>query len=288
MLDAVFNNYNNDESIDFDFPYFSIDVGYIRDGSMKLSVLGCAGGLGGREKLTTCLQVDDDVLLDAGTGLSSLDLSQLLQIDHVFISHAHIDHVVGLAFMLDSVLGKRQTPVTVHATPGVIATLKAHLFNWKLWPDFSVIPDAEHPILHWSPLSFGSTVVLKERTFLSCEVNHTVEAAAYLVRSKERGFFFSGDMGSTPALWQQLAQEAHCDAVIVDCSFPDTEERIATLSKHFCPRALIEDIQPMPYSTQFLITHLKPGEEENVMRELRAHDGKRLFDSLKKGEIFSF
>jgi len=255
---------------------------------MKLRILGCAGGLGGREKLTTCLLVDHDVLLDAGTGLSVLDLPQLLQIDHVFISHAHIDHVVGLAFLLDSVLGKRNAPVTVHATPDVIATLKKHLFNWALWPDFATIPNNSNPILFWSPMSFESTVTLGDRSFLSCAVNHTVEAAGYLVRSETNGFFFSGDMGSTPQIWERLATEKQCSAVIVDCSFPDTEERIAALSKHFCPKALVADIQPMPYSTQFLITHLKPGEEENVMRELQVHDDKRLFASLKNGEIFSF
>jgi 3',5'-cyclic-nucleotide phosphodiesterase len=212
----------------------------------------------------------------------------MIRIDHVFITHAHIDHVVGLAFLLDSVLSKRSEPVTVHATPNVIATLQAHLFNWKLWPDFAAIPTAENAILRWSPMPFDSTLELQGRSLTSCEVNHTVEAAAYVVTNGERGFFFSGDMGSSPDVWKRLAAENRCDAVIVDCSFPDTEARIAGLSKHFCPQVLASEIAPMPYSTQFLITHLKPGEEENVMRELHAHDAKRLFKPLARGEIFSF
>lgn len=254
---------------------------------MKLQILGCAGGMGGREKLTTCLLLDHDVLLDAGTGLCQMNLSQLLEIDHVFITHSHLDHVVGLAFLLDTVLGERSTPVTVHASVGVIAILKAHLFNWSLWPDFSVIPDKLNPILQWAPMPLGSTIVLNGRCIKSYPVNHTVEAVAYGVRKDESGFLFSGDMASSPDLWTQLA-DARCDTVIVDCSFPDAQAAIATLSKHYCPQALVEDIMPMPYSTQFLITHLKPGQEENIMRELSQHDDRRLFQSLKKGDIFTF
>lgn len=254
---------------------------------MKLEVLGCAGGMGGREKLTTCLLLDHDVLLDAGTGLCELDLLQLLQIDHVFITHSHLDHVVGLAFLLDSVLGERSNPVTVHASEGVIATLKEHLFNWSLWPDFAAIPNKVDPILRWAPMLLGSTIELAGRRITSYPVPHTVEAVAYSVSNDERGFLFSGDMASSPDLWVQLA-DGQCDTVIVDCSFPDAQSEIAVLSKHFCSQMLVEDIAPMPYSTQFLITHLKPGQEERIMCELAQHDNKRLFNALKKGDVFIF
>src|SRR5690606_32229835 len=127
---------------------------------MKLQILGCAGGIGGRERMTTCMRVDDDVLLDAGTGLASLELAQLIAIDHVFLTHSHLDHVAGLAFLLDSVLGERIDPVTVHASEKVIATLKHHLFNWHLWPDFAQIPGPEHPVLRWVPMRLGETVSL--------------------------------------------------------------------------------------------------------------------------------
>ena len=61
--------------------------------NMKLTVLGCAGGIGGRERLTTCLLLDDDILLDAGTGLATLDIDALAKIEHVFLTHTHLDHV---------------------------------------------------------------------------------------------------------------------------------------------------------------------------------------------------
>lgn len=255
---------------------------------MKLKILGCAGGIGGRERVTTCMQVDDDILLDAGTGVAGLDLAQLVAIDHVFVTHSHLDHVAGLAFLLDSVLGHRSTPVIVHATEKVIATLKKHLFNWHLWPDFAKIPDAETPILLWEPMQLGETVLLNGRNVRSYSVDHTVETSAYWVHHDTAGFIFTGDMASTPSFWTNFVAEKRLKAVVVDCSFPDAEESLAGLSKHFCPRALVNDIANMPYATRFLITHLKPGQEDRIINELRIHDDKRLFEPLRNGDVFDF
>ena len=98
---------------------------------MKLTILGCSGGIGsGRH--TTCLQVDDDILIDAGTGITTLSFEQLLAIDHVFITHSHLDHVLGLPLLLDAVGEQRSTPVVVHALPEVLDILSTDLFNWRL------------------------------------------------------------------------------------------------------------------------------------------------------------
>lgn len=255
---------------------------------MKLTVLGCAGGIGGRERFTTSMQIDEDILLDAGTGVASLDLAQLVAIDHIFLTHSHLDHVAGLAFLLDSVLGHRTKPVIVHASEKVIAILKTHLFNWHLWPDFAQIPDVQSPILRWEAMHLGETVSLNGRDFTSYRVDHTVETSAYWVRHETAGFVFTGDMACSPEFWKHFVAEHRLKAVIVDCSFPDSEADLARLSKHFCPRALVEDIVAMPYSTKFFITHLKPGQEDRIINELCTHDDRRLFEPLRNGNVFEF
>lgn len=255
---------------------------------MKLHVLGCAGGIGGREQLTTCLLLDHDILIDAGTGLASLDLEALVHIDHVFISHSHLDHVAGLAFLLDTVMGRRTSPVTVHASEKVIATLKSHLFNWLLWPDFAQIPNEQHPILRWEPLAAGCTLDLNGRLITAYPVNHTVDAVAYWVHNNHKGFLFTGDTVTTPALWPRFVNESKLEKVIIDCSFTNAELELANLSKHFCPQTLVQDIAPMPQSLEFLIYHLKPGQEEQIMQELRDAGGKRVFTALKKSDRYSF
>jgi len=254
---------------------------------VKLQVLGCAGGIGGLEKLTTCFLLDHDILIDAGSGITSLSMDQLCAIDHVFISHSHLDHVFGLALLLDSVLGKRDNPITVHASDEVIATLNCHLFNWKIWPDFSVIPSPSNGILRWEIMPALSTFELNGRFIQSHPVSHTVDAVAYWVHNRENGFLFTGDLATTPALWSHFATEQRLRQVLIDCSFPNSEAEIASASKHYCPQSLLDDIKSMPASTKFAVSHLKPGQEKLIMEQLQSNPTHQ-FTALHSGAHFEF
>src|SRR5213075_1957021 len=127
---------------------------------MKLRVLGCSGGIGGRHLRTTSMLLDNDVLIDAGTGVADLSLTELSLIDHVFLTHSHLDHIASIPFMVDTVGGMREKPVTVHASRATIEILKNHLFNWAIWPDFSEIPTPQAPFLRYEEISLGQTVRL--------------------------------------------------------------------------------------------------------------------------------
>ena len=126
---------------------------------MKIRILGCSGGIGGRHLRTTSLLVDNDILIDAGTGVGDLAIAELAQIDHVFITHSHLDHTACLAFLVDTVGEMRNRPMTVHATGATLEILRAHLFNWATWPDFSEIPTAEKPFMRFSEIRLGEAVV---------------------------------------------------------------------------------------------------------------------------------
>lgn len=256
--------------------------------AMKLQVLGCAGGIGGRQRHTTCLALDHDILLDAGTGIANLGLEQLAAIDHVFLTHSHLDHVAGLALLADTVLGSRTGPVTVHASHQVIDSLKKHLFNWALWPDFASIPSADNPVLRWEPFTPGATIELEGRIITSYPVHHMDGSVAYLAHQGKPGFLFTGDMCSTPELWAAIAHEKSMSKIIVDCSFPNSESDLAARSRHFCPQSLLADIGPMAHSIEFLVYHLKPGQEDLIMAELRAAAGDRVFNALQSGDSFVF
>src|SRR5882757_6260624 len=125
---------------------------------MKLRILGCSGGIGGRHLRTTSFLLDSDVLIDAGTGVGDLSLSELTLIDHIFITHSHLDHVNSIAFFVDSVGALRPKAVTVYATAATIATLKKNLFNWDIWPDFTVIPTPEDPWLRYQEIEVGGVI----------------------------------------------------------------------------------------------------------------------------------
>ena len=95
---------------------------------MKVRVLGCSGAIA-QGCRTTAFLIEGRVLIDAGTGVGDLTLEEMRQIDHVLLTHSHLDHVAALPLMLDAVSSLRSTPVQVHALPATIAALQAHVFN---------------------------------------------------------------------------------------------------------------------------------------------------------------
>src|SRR5689334_15822365 len=133
---------------------------------MQIRVLGCSGSIGG-ECRTTSLLLDDDVLIDAGTGVGDLTLEELNAIDHILISHSHLDHVLAIGLLADSVMRRRAAegrgPIRVHALPETIAALRTHIFNGVIWPDFTRLPSAEHPMLEFAPFAIGDVLRLGER-----------------------------------------------------------------------------------------------------------------------------
>lgn len=235
---------------------------------MKITVLGCSGGIGsGRH--TTCLMVDDDVLIDAGTGITTLTLEQLARIDHLFLTHSHLDHVVGLPLLLDSVGEQRAQALTVHALPEVLEILSEHLFNWKLWPDFRVIPDETSPWLRFAPLPFGVNVALGARSFHPLPANHVVPACGVHVAAPGGSFVFSGDTGHSEGLIHALNRIDDLRDLIIETSFEDALKDVAIASKHHWPASLAKELSELTVRPRVWITHLKPGNEDAIMQELQ-------------------
>ena len=114
---------------------------------MRIRTLGCSGGIGAGSR-TTALLIDNDVLIDAGTGIGDLALDDLHAIRHVFLTHAHLDHVAGLPMLVDANFDENfEVPVTVYARTETLEALKSHLFNDVIWPDFAKFPDEMNPML---------------------------------------------------------------------------------------------------------------------------------------------
>jgi Cft2 family RNA processing exonuclease len=141
---------------------------------VRLRVLGCSGGIGGRHLRTTSFLVDSDILIDAGTGVGDLTLAELSQIDSIFITHSHLDHVTSIPFLVDTVGGMRSKPLVVYATRATLEILRNHLFNWAIWPDFSEIPTPQAPFLRYQEIALGETVTLGARRITPLPARHTV------------------------------------------------------------------------------------------------------------------
>lgn len=113
---------------------------------MRVRVLGCHGGETPRHR-TTCFLIDGRVTIDAGAVCRSLSLDEQVKLDHILVSHSHMDHVKDLALLADQVIGRRKTPVVLHCGPETAETLRSSYFNNYLWPDFTSIPTADTPVM---------------------------------------------------------------------------------------------------------------------------------------------
>ena len=152
---------------------------------MKVRVLGCSGAIA-QGCRTTAFLIEGRVLIDAGTGVGDLTLEEMRQIDHVLLTHSHLDHVAALPLMLDAVSSLRSTPVQVHALPATIAALQAHVFNNVIWPDFSRIPSAAAPFLIFKELETAQMLRLAGLDIEVLPAIHTVPAVGYAVRGRQR------------------------------------------------------------------------------------------------------
>ena len=237
---------------------------------VRVRVLGCSGGIGGRHLRTTSMLVDHDLLIDAGTGVEDLSLGELANIRHVLLTHTHLDHISALPMLLDTVVGEHSEPIVVHALPEAIAVLRAHIFNWQVWPDFTQIPDPARPILHFRPLAVGQTLTFGARRITVLPAVHTVPAVGYHIDSGRGSLVFTGDTTTNDALWPIVNAIDNLRALIIETAFPDGEMALAVASKHLCPTLLAGELAKLQRPVDLYITHLKPGQIETTMREVEA------------------
>jgi ribonuclease BN (tRNA processing enzyme) len=254
---------------------------------MKLRILGCSGGIGG-DLRTTSMLLDHDMLIDAGTGVGELSVSELSQIDHIFVTHSHMDHITSIPFMADTVGWMRDRPITVYATAETIEILQQHLFNWKLWPDFTQIPDAGNPVLRYRSVALGETVDLGGRRITPLPANHVVPAVGYRIDSGASSLVFTGDTTTSNALWQEINRIGNLRYIIIETAFCNSEKDMAIASKHLCPSMLAEELSKLALPAEIYITHLKPGEIELTMQEIEECAGKWNPRMLKNNQIFEF
>ena len=254
---------------------------------MRVKILGCSGGIGGDLRTTTML-VDDDILLDAGTGVGDLTLEQLVKINHVFVTHSHLDHVTSIPFLVDTVCWMRTQPIVIHSTRDTIRILKEHLFNWKIWPDFSQIPNGENPFMIYEELTVGETIKIGKREFTAVPANHVVPAVGYLVDSGNGSLLFSGDTSTNDALWDVANRTENLRYLIVETAFSNKEREIAIASKHLCPSMLAEELAKLTRKVEVYITHLKPGEVALTMSEIEKEAAFWHPMMLESGHVFEF
>jgi len=237
---------------------------------MKIKVLGAAGAEFPGHNPPSLL-LNDRILFDAGSLTHVLDLKDQLKIGDIFITHAHLDHITGIPFLAENVVfAKRKSPIRIFSIPAVLHAIKRHILNGSIWPDFTAIPNARHPILNLIELKTNHPIRIRGYSITPYEVNHSVPAVGYLVEDRrKRRLFYTGDTGPSQDLWERIGErQLHC--LIIEVSFPSRMRKMAIETRHLTPRLLKRElsmIKRMP--ERILITHLKPKHAQAIKTELK-------------------
>lgn len=254
---------------------------------MRIKVLGCSGGVGPGLR-TTSLLIDDTILIDAGTGVGDLSLAQMRRVGQLFLTHSHLDHVCGLAFMADNLFDLIERPIEVIGIVPTLAALRRHIFNWEIWPDFSQLPTRENPLIAFREIAFGDVCYVgAERHVQPFEVLHSVPAVGYAVTGSDGVFAFTGDTWAYDPMWEFLNRLPRLDQLMIEIAFPDEQAELGELSRHFTPALLGRELAKLQHRPQLLITHAKPGCELIIEKQCQAALTGWHYRHLQRGDIIS-
>jgi ribonuclease BN (tRNA processing enzyme) len=252
---------------------------------MRITTLGCNASITG-ERRTTCYRVDDDILIDAGSGAGELRLEQAITIDTVFLTHSHLDHCAFLPMLADAAGNFRTTPLTAYALPETIAILKRHLFNGQLWPDYTVQPSAERPWLRLLPIQAGTSVELGGRRITALPAMHAVPCVAYQVDSGNASWVYSADTTFCEDFWLAINRIDNLKYLLIETTLRNDNAAAAARSGHTTAKLLARGLVLLQRPVKLFIVHMEAGYEEMTMREVLNAAWEYHPQFLQRGHIF--
>lgn len=253
---------------------------------MKIRVLGAFGaeGLGQRP---AAFLVNDRLLIDAGTVAGALAVPEQIVLEHALVSHSHLDHIVGLAYLTETLaFSDVRRPLTIASIEPVVEALRSAVFNNVVWPDFAQIPHADTPVMRYRTLIEDAEQRVGDLWVTPVAVNHVVPTSGFILHDGTSGVIYSGDTGPTDALWKAARGLRGLRAIILECAFPNRHAELAELAKHMTPDLIRRELDKLPADVPVWVFHVKPQFAEEVAEELARIDGERV-SLLEQDKIYT-
>lgn len=203
---------------------------------------------------------DDAFLLDAGTGTFRLIEREIPRRLHVFLTHAHLDHSMGLTFLFN-VAWNRDLEITVYAEKSALEAVKT-LFDSPLFP----LP----PNFHTRVLEAGAPLEIGGARVSICDLVHPGGSIALRFDWSETSLALVTDTIGNDDYFEFLGG---VHTLIHECNFPNRFKKLADVSGHCTSAALIRAARSCG-AKQVVATHFNPRTkfdpllEDNVYREI--------------------
>ncbi len=244
---------------------------------MRLRVLGCAGGSAPGAQLS-CYLVDDVLAVDAGALTTALDFLSQRKVEDVLVTHGHLDHTWTLPLFLANRFAGEAVHCRIHASAYTLDTLRQSLFNDRIWPDFTPVVRQSIPLMQFLPLEPGASRTVLRYEVPSCALTHAVPCQAYRIRSANanRSLLVCGDTHRSKTLWDFANATPDLAGIVIECSFPNRYAELAESSQHLTPSLLASELSRLGPDVPIHVTHIKPEDRREVVRELRALSDDRI------------
>ena len=225
---------------------------------MKLTVLGSGTYQPQLERHSSAylLEIDGQkICLDFGRGaidqLLKLGL-RITEIDTVFISHWHADHVTDLLPLLHYTCAPlpdnlsefkpiRTKPLKIYGPKGTIENIKSFL---------NVIKYGENTLKNLEVIELAEDKVEDSYSVQSFLTNHAPNSLCYRFEYQGKSLAYSGDGGDSSGLRKALN---NVDLAIIDTSWPKTIEPKTHLNGVFVGKIAQEE-----RVKRLILTHLSP------------------------------
>ncbi len=230
----------------------------------------------------------ESVLLDAGSA-SMLSGSQQRKVEMVLLTHAHLDHVLELGFMIDATVSIRDEPLIVMGSKACLKIVKKHYMNDLIWPDFSRIKTSIGPALVYENLEDRKWFELPGGISAWSEpVCHGAGARGFLFKSGTGTILHTGDTGPTVSIWEKASKIDNLKMVIAEISFPDKKTDIAIASNHLSPLLLEKELEKLNRpEVPVYAFHLKPWERHGIEKDIARRFSDRIV-VLRRGDRLEF
>ncbi len=254
---------------------------------MEVKIIGGHGGVSPGFKATSYL-IDGKLLIDAGSVASGITILEQSQIEHILISHSHLDHISDLAFLADNCFGMKSAPFEIYAHATVAKSIMTHLLNDIIWPDFTKLPSKANPTLRLHEITPEKTFTLGEYKVTSVSVNHQGDAQGFLIENKGISLLFTQDTGPTDRIWELAHERKNLKAIFTEVSFPNHLIQVAIDSQHHTPRTMEQELKKMPATIPVYLGHLKPNFQGQLKEEIQSLGLDRLKVLDQDGSVFHF
>ncbi|WP_309496454.1 MBL fold metallo-hydrolase [Sulfurovum sp.] len=246
-----------------------------------IKVLGADGSYSHETDATSFL-IEKNIVIDAGNLIQGLG-TKCCELEHIFITHTHFDHIVDLPFIIDSYFDCRKKPLKIYALSENIDILRQYLFNWTIWPNFGDIVNLHNELsLELIPIEYGQTIKIDDIEISVIKANHTLPTCGFKIKKNEQAFLLSGDTYVNNELIELLNCDHSINSLIIDVSLNSKEEGLAYKSKHLTPKLLQEMLFHLKRDDLTIYTyhqkplHTRKIDQELLDRNLLKNSGKRL------------